>query len=210
MEKICEECRQSYKTDRWQRRFCSNSCSSRNNHRTNPKMQAAAQRFTAGGARARAEGKLDAWQKDPRNPIYDPIVRQRAQQSMAGRYGEILNGGNGTGMSNAQKALAQVLVGWIPEYVVTTGMGKPKQGMSIPGHYKIDLANPSLGIAVEVDGKSHRAKKVQEADARKTAYLESRGWTCIRFWNKEVEQDLQAVVSSILQLVHTITSPGVS
>lgn len=68
----------------------------------------------------------------------------------------------------------------------------------MPLHYKIDIANPVKKIAVEVDGGSHSATRVREADERKDAFLTSHGWRVFRFSNREVMADLEGCVRKVL------------
>ena len=48
------------------------------------------------------------------------------------------------------------------------------------GCYKIDLAIPSIKLAVELDSKLHQLKKEQLRDKRKDAWLKSLGWAVKR------------------------------
>jgi len=102
--------------------------------------------------------------------------------------------------------LAEAL-GWPTTVIVSTGKVKPK---GLPQHYKIDIANRELKMAIEVDGRSHNCPKRRAADARKTDYLQSRGWLMFRFTNKEVDQNLndcvQQVLSTISRSATTTTS----
>ena len=63
------------------------------------------------------------------------------------------------------------------------------------GHYVVDFACTPAKLVVEVDGGQHawRADK----DAERTAFLESRGYRVIRFWNNEVLENLEGVVEKI-------------
>ena len=67
------------------------------------------------------------------------------------------------------------------EHVVVTGI-PPGQG--IPRHYKLDIANSTERIAIELDGHSHYPKKVAAADQRKVAFLAERGWCVLRISNE--------------------------
>jgi len=65
------------------------------------------------------------------------------------------------------------------------------------GPYFADFLCPELGLVVELDGGQHSENA--EADARRTAFLESQGLRVIRFWNYEVVGDLDAVCATILR-----------
>jgi very-short-patch-repair endonuclease len=45
-------------------------------------------------------------------------------------------------------------------------------------------------------------------DARRTAWLESRGWRVLRFWNNDIPANPEDVQEAILQVIRT-TSPEV-
>jgi very-short-patch-repair endonuclease len=94
-------------------------------------------------------------------------------------------------------------LGWPVEVKVLT-KARANGRHDLPNCYKLDIANEELKIAVEVDGASHRTLAGQEQDARKTAFLESQGWTVLRFWNSQVMKNLnecaQTVTSTTLKL----------
>ncbi|MDT8761127.1 DUF559 domain-containing protein [Sphingomonas psychrotolerans] len=48
----------------------------------------------------------------------------------------------------------------------------------------IDLACRKAKLAVEFDGSQHI--ETAEADARRTAYLQTHGWRVLRLWNSDV------------------------
>lgn len=97
------------------------------------------------------------------------------------------------GQTPQQKKLADAL-GWPMEVIVPTGQRRD----GIPSWYAIDVANEDLKIAIEVDGSIHWKTSVQEADQRKTKFLESLGWKVLRFWNGEVDRNL----SGVLEVIH--------
>lgn len=93
-------------------------------------------------------------------------------------------GGNGRGMSEAEKLLSEVLApGWVWNYAIRTkGCTEP----NIPPAYKPDFAWPIEKVCLEVDGISHKADRVKAADAKKTRVLEALGWRVLRISNAEV------------------------
>lgn len=109
----------------------------------------------------------------------------------------MLNGGNGTGLTLPQLMLAKRL-GWETEYVVRTKMPR---GTGYPTCYKLDIAEPILMIAIEVDGQSHRSKERIAQDAKKDEFLEHLGWKVIRVRNEAVLGDCEKVAQSILSSI---------
>ncbi len=56
-------------------------------------------------------------------------------------------------------------------------------------------AHPKRRLIIEVDGSQHIQQEKQ--DAERTAYLESQGYRVLRFWNTDIENDLEGVVKRI-------------
>jgi very-short-patch-repair endonuclease len=69
---------------------------------------------------------------------------------------------------------------WIPEFSISLGKRQP----GFPTCYKVDLGNPGLKIAIEVDGNTHHSRKT--VDEKKDKKLVSLGWIVLRFWNKDI------------------------
>lgn len=123
------------------------------------------------------------------NPMHSSATRAKLSVSLkAMGHKPAKQGGNGRGLSPAELALSQA-TGLRP-YVVPTG----GRGHGFPTHYKLDLADPSVMLAVEIDGGSHNALKVRDADRRKEEFLRSRGWTVLRFTNSQALTDTTACV----------------
>lgn len=94
-----------------------------------------------------------------------------------------VRGGNGTRTPVPQQYLFDQLTGsWQLEYAISTG---PKTE-GIPTHYKIDIANPVLKVAIEVDGGSHNSPVRRAMDKRKDTKLKQLGWKVLRFLNKDI------------------------
>ena len=67
--------------------------------------------------------------------------------------------------------------------------------LSIPPYFA-DLACRRARLIVEVDGSQHLDS---EEDIDRTQFLETEGWTIIRFWNSEVNENPEGVAEAILQ-----------
>jgi hypothetical protein len=105
-------------------------------------------------------------------------------------------GGNGTGPTKMEVQLhSQLPWGWLLNYIEPT---KIPRGNGYPTHYKLDIANPLRKIAVEIDGGSHYALTRRAQDEKKSKFLESRGWSVLRFTNDEIATALEACVQRIL------------
>ena len=64
------------------------------------------------------------------------------------------------------------------------------------GKYVADFACLEIKLIVELDGSQHLDMK-RETDVERTAYLESQGWSILRFWNHEMLEQPIAVLEMI-------------
>lgn len=130
-----------------------------------------------------------------RNPMEDDATRESMSSTLrAIGHRPKVQGGNGRGLTEPQQRLLDALPeGWVAEHVCPTG-ARIKGGP--PTNYKIDVANPELMVAVEIDGESHgRARRV--SDERKDQWLSDHGWSVFRFSNREVLSSTSSVIERI-------------
>ncbi|MGB3320593.1 MAG: DUF559 domain-containing protein [Sphingopyxis granuli] len=73
------------------------------------------------------------------------------------------------------------------------------------GPFICDFVSRGTRLVIEVDGGQH-AVDVAKDEAR-TAYLEARGYRVIRFWNNDVLERIEGVVSEIEHLLATCPPP---
>jgi len=64
------------------------------------------------------------------------------------------------------------------------------------GPFVLDFVCIEHRLVIEADGGQHADN---EADLRRTRWLESRGWRVIRFWNNEILKNTEGIVESILR-----------
>ncbi len=69
------------------------------------------------------------------------------------------------------------------------------------GAYIVDFICFSHSLIVELDGPQHVEEQGKERDARRTAWLASRGFRVIRFRNHELDEDIRLVVDEIRRAV---------
>ena len=74
------------------------------------------------------------------------------------------------------------------------------------GPFICDFVSRTARLVVEVDGGQH-AVDVAKDEAR-TAYLEARGYRVIRFWNNDVLERIEGVVSEIERVLADMPSPA--
>ena len=69
----------------------------------------------------------------------------------------------------------------------------------------LDFYAPSIKLAIELDGSTHNIKDNKEYDKVRTGYLESKYIKVIRFWNSEIENDLQEVLNKIKETIKELS-----
>jgi very-short-patch-repair endonuclease len=65
--------------------------------------------------------------------------------------------------------------------------------------YILDFACEERMLAVELDGGQHNEPSAQAYDAARTAALQKSGWHVLRFWNNEVNENIEGVLEVIAQ-----------
>ena len=63
--------------------------------------------------------------------------------------------------------------------------------------YVLDFYCHEERLGIELDGGQHAAPDTQRSDTARTAFLESKGITIVRFWNHEVLQDPETVLERL-------------
>jgi len=77
-----------------------------------------------------------------------------------------------------------------------------------PSPYICDLVARTARLVIEIDGGQHAVET--DADAKRTRYIESRGYRVIRFWNNEVLGNPEGVVAEIERVLAERPSPSPS
>ena len=75
------------------------------------------------------------------------------------------------------------------------------------GYYVADFACHRAKVVVELDGSQHGTDDAVDYDSARTAFLESRGYRVMRFWNGEVLTDHARVTEFILAECESRLSP---
>jgi len=73
------------------------------------------------------------------------------------------------------------------------------------GPYIVDFICLEKKVVIEVDGGQHAEN--EEADGRRSAYLEKLGYHILRFWNNEVLQETEAVLTTIFERLNEAPAP---
>lgn len=75
------------------------------------------------------------------------------------------------------------------------------------GKYIADFACLNPAVVIELDGGQHAEEKNISKDQERTKFLESKGFTVLRFWNDEVLKNTEAVLESIYSAIHKTPCP---
>ena len=60
---------------------------------------------------------------------------------------------------------------------------------------------PEANLTIEVDGEIHQDKETKEYDLKRTRILAENGIRVLRFWNSEVENEMEKVLVLIAKAV---------
>lgn len=73
------------------------------------------------------------------------------------------------------------------------------------GQFICDFVSREYRLVIEIDGGQHALAK--DYDSRRTRFLEAQGYTVIRFWNNEVMDNLDGVLTRIENTLADMPSP---
>lgn len=76
------------------------------------------------------------------------------------------------------------------------------------GPFICDFVSRGANLIVAVDGGQHAIRTGE--DARRSLYLEARGYRIIRFWNNDVMDNIEAVMATIEAALKDMPSPSPS
>jgi very-short-patch-repair endonuclease len=69
------------------------------------------------------------------------------------------------------------------------------------GSHIVDFCCHTNRLVIEVDGESHAMDRQMVVDARRTEYLQARGYRVLRFWNNEVLSNIEGVMTVIANVL---------
>ncbi len=85
-------------------------------------------------------------------------------------------------------------------------LGGHKFRRQVPlGRFVADFACYDEKLVVELDGGQHAER--QDGDVERTAWLENKGFRVLRFWNNEVLENLEGVLTTIAQALENQKPP---
>ena len=65
------------------------------------------------------------------------------------------------------------------------------------GVYIVDFCCLSHRLIIEVDGSQHGTDDVRRHDDKRTRFLASQGFRMLRFWNEEIDRNIDGVLDTI-------------
>src|SRR5687768_83556 len=68
------------------------------------------------------------------------------------------------------------------------------------GNYILDFCSPRKKLIIELDGSQHLEQ--HRYDAERTAFLESKGYRILRFWNHDVLNNMESVLKVIWNVLN--------
>ena len=75
------------------------------------------------------------------------------------------------------------------------------------GPYIADFADHNNRLIIELDGSQHGEEKGMKRDRARTTWLTSQGYRVLRFWNVDVTQNLDGVMTAIIADLVVIPPP---
>ena len=141
-----------------------------------------------------------------RNPMSNPETVAKVSNTLkAIGHKPKIQGGNGREPSAAELALLAMFggLGFVMQPVIRTGSRSQKGGLST--HYKPDMGNWDLKLALEADGGSHQGSLGKMRDAKKTTFLNGIGWTVLRFSNEKILTQPDEVFATVMSTISRLT-----
>lgn len=69
------------------------------------------------------------------------------------------------------------------------------------GNYVADFVCEIHNVIIELDGDQHNEPENIEKDKQRTDFLESKGYKVLRFWNNDVDNNLEWVCEVIYRTI---------
>lgn len=69
------------------------------------------------------------------------------------------------------------------------------------GDYIVDFVCREKWLIIELDGSQHNEDENILKDNQRTKYLESRGFKVLRFWNNDVDNNIEGVILEIKKYI---------
>lgn len=67
--------------------------------------------------------------------------------------------------------------------------------------YVADFFCENQKLIIEIDGGQHNFKENRLYDEERTKFFENEGYRVIRFWNKEIDENIEGVYLKIMEVI---------
>src|SRR6266567_8275654 len=65
------------------------------------------------------------------------------------------------------------------------------------GPYFADFCCVAQHLTIEIDGSQHAEPEEEREDGLRTAYLNQQGYRVLRFWNEQINRELEGVLQAV-------------
>jgi len=72
------------------------------------------------------------------------------------------------------------------------------------GNYIADFACRSKKLIIELDGSQHNEATNIQYDYERTKFLEEQGYTVVRFWNNDIDNNIEGVYEKLLSVIESL------
>ena len=69
------------------------------------------------------------------------------------------------------------------------------------GNYVADFFCESQKLIIEIDGSQHNFEENKLYDEERTKFFENEGYRVIRFWNNEIDENIEGVYLKIMEVI---------
>jgi len=70
------------------------------------------------------------------------------------------------------------------------------------GDYIVDFVCRKKKLIIEIDGGQHNQPQDIIYDQKRTEFMQSRGYRVLRFWNNEIDENLEGVYDKIIETIN--------
>jgi very-short-patch-repair endonuclease len=85
-------------------------------------------------------------------------------------------------------------------------VGSHFRRQAVIGPFIVDFASRKARLVIELDGGQHDWQ--HESDEKRTRYIESEGYRVLRFWNHDVLENLEGVLTEIQRVLPPTPDPS--
>ena len=198
---FCEECGAEVPRLWRTRRFCSNACRSTKQYREMPDY------LGIKGARGRPKRYTAKWAESAkrrgeqlRGRVVSPEVRVKVADGLR-RSWDARKQAGGYPMYLAPAVRLSLLRRRTPaqrQLMEALGLTDDQTEVPLKINDRMVFVDLLVGqLAIEIDGSTHAQRQQRQLDIERGAALRMLGYTVLRFWNWEVEENLSEVVQQI-------------